>query len=140
MTYDEVKGLLISVRSKKSRLVRLQSYIYEERALLTNPGGQNFTTPAVTGSQENGIEKLYTAHLDTIRKWEGIYDNLFVEMCAEEDKLAEAMKSLSPVEYEVILNRYLLGVSRRKTADLMGYSEDGIKTVTRRALKKMTKK
>lgn len=140
MTYEEVKELLKSVRSKKRRLLQLKEYISSERALLTTPGSQKLSEPTVMGSQDNGIEKLYAAHMDTIRKWEDVYNDLFSEMCIEEDKLSVAMQTLSPVEFEVILNRYMLGFSRRKTADTMGYSEDGIKTVIRRAMKKMTKK
>ena len=34
MTYEEIKNLLKSVRSKKSRLLAMQSYIEEERQLM----------------------------------------------------------------------------------------------------------
>ena len=140
MTYEEVKNLLRSVRGKKSRLSALQSYIIEERALMQSVSAMQYQTDVgVVSSTQNNVETRYAKHLDRIKKWQTIYDKLFDEMCEEEDRLAEMMKRLTPEEYEVILNRYLKGVSRRKTADLMGFTEDGLKTITRRALKKMSK-
>lgn len=140
MTVDEVKELLKNLRSKKRRLMALQEYIASERSLLLTVSNLDNSSTPVKTSQVNGVEKRYVSHIDRIRKWEMIYDDLFTEMCKDEDKLASAMQNLSPTEYEVILNRYLLGLSRKKAADLMNYTEDGIKSATYRAIKKMTKK
>lgn len=139
MTYEEIKDLLKSVRSKKSRLLAMQEYIAEERQLMLGVNSPQFDGVAVMHSQENGPEERVIKFIDRLNKWKERYDKLFEEMCAEEDLLCELMQKLSPDEYEVILNRYLQGFSRRKTADLMGFTEDGIKSIQRRAFKKMSK-
>lgn len=139
MTYEEVKNLLKSVRSKKSRLLAMQEYIAEERRIMLGVTSPQFDGVSVKHSQENGPEERVIKFIDRLNKWKERYDKLFEEMCAEEDNLAEMMSKLSPEEHEVILNRYLRGISRRKTADLMGFTEDGIKSIQRRALKKMSK-
>ena len=129
MTYNEVKSLLRNVRSKKSRLQAIQRLIDEERALMRGVNSINYAAVKVETSVKNGSEDRYIQHLDKLIKWQELFNLLFDEMCQEEDLLAEMMTLLSPTEYEVILNIYMLGLSRRKTADIMNYSEDGIKTI-----------
>lgn len=140
MTYEEVKNLLKSVRSKKSRLLAMQAYIAEERQLMLGVAAPQFDGVSVVHSQENGPEERITKFIDRLNKWNERYDKLFGEMCEEEDKLADMMQRLSPVEYEVILNRYLKGQSIRKTANLMNYQEDSIRQICYRAVKKMALK
>lgn len=139
MTYEEIKELLKSVRSKKSRLKAIQFYITEERELLSGVRGMDFDATRVVTTPQNANEERYAMHLDRLVKWQEIYDALFDEMCREEDLLSELMKVLSPTEYEVILNRYMAGISRKKTAEIMNYEEDGIKTIQKRAIRKMSK-
>ena len=139
MTYEEIKSLLRSVRSKKSRLKSLQAYILEERALMSGVRGMDFEETRVVTTPKNANEERYAKHLDRLLKWQELYDALFDEMCREEDLLAELMTVLSPTEYEVILNRYMAGISRRKTAELMNYEDDTINNIQRRAVKKMSK-
>lgn len=139
MTSEEIKELLKNVRSKKSRLKALQSYIDEQRALIENVGAVNSDSLGVVSSAQNGTEERYAKHMDRLVQLQSRFDTLFDEMCEEEDKLNELMQRLSPTEYEVILNRYLRGMSRIRTAQIMGYSEDGLKDVQKRAIKKMSK-
>jgi DNA-directed RNA polymerase specialized sigma subunit len=138
MTYDEVKELLKSLRSKKSRLKALQTYIAEERVLMTGLSGVNYEKISVVTSPGNVAEERYAKHLDRICTLQGMFDDLFDEMCKEEEALSTAMKKLTQTEYEVVLNRYMRGISRKETADIMGYSDDGIKSASRRAIKKMS--
>lgn len=138
MTYNEVQNLLKNVRSKKSRLKALQSYIAEERALIEGVGAVNSDNLGVVSSVQNGTEERYIKHMDRLTRLQARFDELFDEMCAEEDKLAELMQRLSPTEYEVILNRYLRGLSRYRTARIMNYSDEGIKTIQERAITKMS--
>lgn len=140
MTEDEVKKLLKSVRAKQSRLLAMQRYINEQLALMGGVRAVDYSAAPVQGSGDNQTEARYIKHSDHLQKIQSIYDKLFDEMCAEEDDLAERMQALSPTEYEVILNRYMRGISVRKTADLMSYSEDGIYRVQQRAFKKMSSK
>lgn len=139
MTYEEIKELLRNVRSKKSRLKAIQTYINEEQELMRGVRGMDFDSTRVVTTPINHNEERYVKHLDRILKWQELYDTLFDEMCREEDLLSELMKVLSPTEYEVILNRYMAGISRKKTAEIMNITEDGIKKSQSRAIKKMEK-
>ena len=140
MTGEEIKNLLRTVRSKKSRLKALRAYIDEERALIEGVGAVEYDSRGVVSSVQNETEKRYVRHLSRLNQLEERFDILFDEMCAEEDRLCELMQGLSPTEYEVILNLYLRGLPRRKTARIMGYTEDGIKDIRKRFIKKMSKK
>ncbi len=140
MKYKEIQELLQKVRSKKSRLKALQSHISEEYALLTGIAGKTSENINVIATLDNKVEERYTRHIDRLNALQTLFEQLFEETCQEEDLLGELMKKLTPTEYEVILNRYMLGISRRRTANLMKYTEDGIKTIQKRALKKMSKK
>lgn len=139
MTYDEVSDLLRSVRSMKSQLVAMQAYIDEVRHSMLGVTAQQFDDVAVVHSPTNSTEERVFKYLERYKKWEERYDKLFEEMCFEEDKLCEMMKCLSPTEYEVILNLYLRGLPRLKVADIMNYTEDGIKSVRKRAIRKMSR-
>lgn len=139
MTTEEIKGLLRNVCSKKSRLKALQSYIDEQRALIEGVGAVKYDSVRVKSSPGNGTEERYTKYMDKLRQLQDRFDKLFDSMCEEEDRLNKLMEKLSPTEYEVILNRYLRGFSRYETAKLMGYSDDGIKSAQKRALKKMSR-
>lgn len=139
MTYDEIKNLLKNVRSKKSRLLAMQAYIEEERQLIMGVTSPQLGGLGVKHSQENGTEQRMMKYLERYSKWKDRYDELFEEMCTEEDKLCEMMQKLSPKEYEVILNRYLKGLTVRKTANIMHYEEDTIRQICYRAVKKMEK-
>lgn len=138
MTPDDIKKLLKSVRAKKSRLIALQEYISEELALMSGVGAVDYSKIPVQGSGGNGTEERYAKHADRLARIQSVYDELFDEMCAEEDELVRRMEALDPTEYEVVLNRYMRGISVRKTADIMGYSEDGIYRVQQRAFKKLS--
>lgn len=137
MTYKEVKDLLKSLRSKKSRLKALQLYISEQRALIDGVSGINYENLRVVSSFQNGKEDSYIKHLDRIADLIKRYNNLFNDMCKEEDMLANMMNKLTPTEYEVILNRFYRGISVRKTAMVMNYEESTIKSITQRAIKRM---
>ena len=137
MTYEEVRELLKSVRSKKSRLLAMQEYIAEARQLMLGVTTPQFGSVVVMHSQENGTEKRMMKYLERYSNLKDRYDKLFEEMCAEEDQLCAMMQNLSPEEHEVILNRYLRGLSVRKTAKIMNYSEDWVYVTQRSAIKKM---
>ena len=139
MTYEEVKNLLKSVRSKKSRLLSMQAYIAEVRQIMLGVTSPQLDGVAVAHSQNNCPEERIIRYMDRYNKWKELYDKLFDEMCAEEDKLCEMMRTLSPTEYDIILNRYLMGFSVRKTANLMSYEEQTVKNMCRTAIKKMAK-
>ena len=139
MTYEEVKNLLKNIRGKKSRLKALKSYIDEERALIEGIGAVSYDKVAVKTSQNNSTEERYIKYLDRLKDLQNRFDVLMDDMCQEEDIINDLMKRLSPTEYEVILNRYLRGLSVNKTARIMNYSVDGIYDIQERSIKKMCK-
>lgn len=138
MTEIEVKQLLKSVRSKKSRLLSLQRYINEERSLMGGVSAVDYGKNPVQGSGGNGVEERYIKHADRIAKAQKLYDKLFDEMCEEEDELGRRMERLTPTEYEVILNRYMRGISARGVSLIFPYSEANIYKIQSKAIRKMS--
>ena len=139
MSVDAVKCLLRNLKAKKSRLLALQNYINECYALMSGVSAVDYSKTPTRGNAANATENRYISHADHLARIQKMYDELFDAMCAEEDKLAECMHTLSPTEYEVILNRYMRGISVRKTANIMGYSEEGIFKIQQKAFKKISK-
>lgn len=138
MTINEVKKILVSVRRKKARLIALQEYIQEELALMSGVGAVDYSKLTVQGSPGNGVEERYVKQSDRLGRIQAHFDTLFTEMCEEEDDLRRRMESLSPIEYEVILNRYMRGFSVKRTADVVGYSEANVYKIQEKAVKKMS--
>lgn len=139
MTYEEVKNLLRNMRAKKARLETLLLYIKARRSLMDGVGAVNYDKVSVESSPGNSTEERYIKELDRLKDLQQRYDLLYDDLCQDEEKIFDLMQRLSPTEYEVILNRYLRGLSRYKTARLMNYSDEGIKTIQERAIKKMSK-
>lgn len=117
----------------------LQAYINKERALVGGVGAVNYDKVSVDSSSGNSTEERYIKEMDRLKDLQQRYDLLYDDLCQDEEKIFNLMKMLSPTEYEVILNRFLRGLTRVKTACLMNYSEDNIKHLQNQAIKKMSK-
>lgn len=139
MTYDEVKSLLKNICGKKARLKSVLSYITERRALILGVGAVNYGKVSVESSPGNSTEERYVKELDRLKDLQQRYDLLYDDLCHDEELVFILMQKLSPTEYEVILNRFLRGLSCAKTARVMSYSVDGIKDAQSRAIRKMSK-
>ena len=137
MTYGELKSLLQSLYGKKQRLAHLRQYIDEELAEIIGISGSQFDGPRVESSAQNGTEERYIKHFDRIREYEKTYDELFAELNKDEKIIMRLMETLTPVEYDVILNRYFRGLPRREVAEMMHYEEEWIKRLQSSAIKKM---
>ena len=138
MTYDEVKNLLQGLPGKKKRLAHLREFIDEELAEIVSISSAQYEGPRVASSgAQNGTEERYIKHMDRIREYEKTYDELFAELNKDEKNLMRLMEALTPIEYDVILNRYFRGKSRRDVAVLMHYEEEWIKSLQRSAIEKM---
>lgn len=138
MTYKEVQSLLKNLRGKKARLESLQSYINERRALLDGVGTVNYDKLVVKSTPGNSTEERYVKEMDRLNDLQQRYNLLYDDFCKDEERVFDLMEQLPPTEYEVILNRYLRGLSRYKTAIIMGYSLDGLKDIQTRAIRKMS--
>ena len=139
MTRDEVKSLLKNILGKQARLKAMLSYIKERRALMEGVGAVNYNKVSVCSSLGNSTEERYNREIDRLKELQQRYDTLHDDLCNDEKLIFELMQKLSPSEYEVILNRYLRGISAKKVAKLMNYSLDGLYDVQARAIKKMSK-
>ena len=53
------------------------------------------------------------------------------------DDVYKSINNMNNVELNVFKCRYILGLSRKKTAERLGYTEDRIKQITREIKKKM---
>lgn len=139
MTYKEVQNILQNIRGKKHRVDSLGALIRKEREQLEGVSAVKYDKLTVKSSQDNGTESRYVKSMDRINDLERHYDDLIHDVHNDEKMIFQLMEKLSPTEYEVILNRFLRGLSRVKTARLMNYSEDNVKHLQRQALKKMCK-
>lgn len=139
MTYGKVKNMLQNVKGKRSRLKALEGYIREERAFLEGISAVRYDKVTVDCSPGNSNEERFTRYMDRLNELEKRFDMLMEDMNNEEKLIDTLMQKLTPTEYEVILNRYLRGLSRAKTARLMKYSPDNIKYLQTQAIKKMSK-
>lgn len=138
MTYEEVKSLLKNLRGKKSRLESLQLYINERLALIDGVGAVNYNKVKIDSSPGNSTEERYIKEIDRLKDLQQRYDLLYEDFCKNEELIFDLMQKLSPTEYEVILNRYLRGLSIRRVSQIMKYSIDGIKDIQARAFEKMS--
>lgn len=139
MTYEEVKNLLKNIRGKQARLKAVLSYIIERRALIEGVGAVNYDKVSVKSSPGNSTEERYVREMDRLKDLQQRYDVLHEDLCKDDELIFELMKALDAEEYEVILNRYLRGLSPRKTAKLMNYSEEWVYLTQRTAIEKMSK-
>lgn len=139
MTYKEIQKILHNLLSKKSRLKSLQAYIVEAQELISGLTAVQYDKAIVVSSPGNSTEERYVKYLDRLKNLQERFDVLFDEMCAEEDLIGELMQNLAPEENEVILNRFMRGLSIKKTAHIMGYTIDGLNDVQSRAIEKMSK-
>ena len=139
MTYEEVKNLLKNIRGKQARLKAVLSYINERRALIEGVGAVNYEKVSVKSSPGNSTEERYVREMDRLKDLQQRYDILHEDLCKDEELIFELLQRLSPTEYEVVMNRYLRGLTIRQTAKLMNYQEDSIKQICRRAIQKMIK-
>lgn len=140
MTVEKVKHKLKSVRSLKVRLFALQREIDELAKEISGVGAVDYGKLKVKSTQGNSTEHRYIKYADRLKSLQDEYDALFAELCALEDELGERMKRLNPTEYQVIYERYIFGIRSvpiMAVANKLGYSEDGIKTLQKRAFKKM---
>lgn len=139
MTYGEVQNMLQNVKGKKSRLKALEGYIREEREFLEGLSAVRYDKVVVDSSPGNSNEERLVRYMDRLNDLQKRFDILMEDMNNEEKLIDTLMQKLTPTEYEVILNRYLRGLSRVKTARLMKFSVDGVKDIQARAIKKMSK-
>lgn len=139
MTYLEVQNVLQNIRGKKRRVKAVGDYIRRAREELDGVSAVNYDKLVVKSAQDNGTEARYIKALDRLNDLEKHYDDLNEDIHNDENLIFRLMERLSPTEYEVILHRFLEGLTVNRTARVMHYQPDGIKDAQTRAIKKMSK-
>ena len=140
MTVETVKRKLKSVRNLKVRLMALEQRINEIDEEIDGVSAVDYGKEKVKSSNGNAIESRYIRQMDRLKDLQCEYDAIFNDLCAVEDELGERMKRLNPTEYQVVYERYMKGIRLlplNGAAKKFGYSLDGIKTIQKRAFKKM---
>lgn len=140
MTVDSVKRKLKKVRNLKVRLMALEQRINELAEEIDGISAVDYSKVKVRASNGNSVEDRYIKRADRLKDLQDQYNAIFDELCALEDELGERMKRLNPTEYQVLFERYMKGIrllSLSGAAKKFGYSVDGIKTIQKRAFKKM---
>lgn len=140
MTVETVKSKLKSVRNMKVRLMALQHCKNELAEGMDGICAVDYSKERVKLCGGNSVEERYIRRMDRLIDLQHEYDAMFDELCAVENELSERMTRLNPTEYQVIYERYMKGVrivTLNSIARKFGYSIDGIKTMQKRAFKKM---
>ncbi len=107
MTAEEVMAILKGVKNKKAKLYAMRRHIDSERYLLSGCGAIDYSKVMVKSSQGNAAEDRYAKMLDRIQKLEEDFTELCNQMQEQEDELRDAMESLPPEQYAVILDHYM---------------------------------
>ena len=120
MTYKMVHELLQTLRAKRSRADRIIELM---KKLESDAGaiGSALAPKVPTGNNvDSKVERLAIKIAETMEQ----YRKALEEYYAIEDKLTEVIeKELTGEERDIIVSHYILGVSFRKLAADMNYSE-----------------
>lgn len=120
MTYKMVDELLHTLRAKRSRADRIIELM---KKLESDAGaiGSSLAPKVPTGNNvDSKVERLAIKIAETMEQ----YRKALEEYYAIEDKLTEVIeKELTGEERDIIVSHYILGVSFRKLAADMNYSE-----------------
>ena len=120
MTYKMVNELLQTLRAKRSRADRIIELM---KKLESDAGaiGSALAPKVPTGNNvDSKVERLAIKIAETMEQ----YRKALEEYYAIEDKLTEVIeKELTGEERDIIVSHYILGVSFRKLAADMNYSE-----------------
>lgn len=136
MTYEEARDLLSDMRAAKrranaikARIADIESDAESIQSALNNSGVSG-------GAMRSRVEEL-ALKIETEReKHMAALEAYF----ALEDKLAEVIDTLEPIERDVILGCYLDGKPNWKVGDDIGYSPETVKRRKRSAIEKIAQR
>ncbi len=135
MTYEQTKKNLKELLSIK-RLLRIKErQIAEERAQI-GVAAVDYSKERVCGGDPVPEQQRFIEHMERLER---DYIALFDRMCAVEDMLAAHLRDLSEIEQSIVLDHYMDGKSWRRLEDEYGYSRDGLYSINRRAIRKLSK-
>lgn len=136
MTFDETKALLLDMRAAKRRANSIKKRIVDLES------DRDSIQSALNGGMPHGNEfysrveslaiRIETEREKHIQALEAYF--------ALEDKLAEVVQMLDPIEQDVIIGCYMDGKCNWQVGVDMNYSEVYIRKLKRKAIEKIAKK
>ena len=136
MTYFETKRLLEQIRFKRRLAERIKEEIISLREnydMLFCPLGN--ATSRQTHSQDSPVERLVMRVEDKRAELE----HMLQEIMDLEDKLAGAMRMLTPNEQEIIIGYYMQGKTHYQLANETYYSRETTFRIKRKAINKIAR-
>lgn len=144
MTYDEVKKLLEDMRAQERLCLRIEEEIKNILGIyitLGCPSGYPKETMPIP--VDGGGRQPYLMSLERLNERLGKRREVFVAELTKkfdlEDKLAEAIQTLTPVQQEIIVGYYMHNNTHYKLANACGYCDRQIKRIKREAINKIAR-
>lgn len=137
MTYEEIKNLLKRLSENKRLLRALQRQMDELRKQAMIIPALRYEKERVKGGENTPAQQRYIEHLERL---EESFNAIFESVCQTEDIIAENLKSLTPTEQTIIVERYINGKSWKELQKEYHYTDNGLYTIHNRSLKKIAKK
>lgn len=136
MTYIEVKKLLEQIKHKKRLAERIKeeiSSLRENYDMLLSPLGniRNHQTHSQSSPVERLVLRVENKCAELGRVLQQIMDL--------EDKIANAMRTLTPIEQEIIIGYYMQGKTHYQLAKETYYSRETTCRIKRRAIEKIAR-
>lgn len=133
MTFEQAKNLLADMRAAKRRANAIKSRIADIESdyasIQSSLSGDGFHGGITQSRVEQLALRMQEEHEKHIRALEAYF--------ALEDKLADALDTLDPIERDVIVGCYMDGKPNWQVAQDVGYSVETVKRRKRRATKKI---
>lgn len=133
MTFDEAKQILQNMRSAKrranaikARIADLESDADSIRSSLAGDGTHGGEIQSRVEQLAIKIETERERHIEALEAY-----------FALEDRLADAIEMLEPLEQDLIIGRYMDGKTNWEIASEIGYSERSVKYKIKRAIQKI---
>lgn len=135
MTYSEAKQSLKELKSLK-RLIKVKLAQIEEERKQISITAVDYSKERISGGESVPLQQRFIEHIERLER---DYEQLRDRMRETEDMLAEHLAELSPIEQAIIIERYMHGKSWRQIEREYDYTEDGVFTIHKRAMKKLSK-
>lgn len=136
MTFEETRELLKDLREARRYAIQVQRDIQSIREnidALQSPLGKDTAGGGQAGSVvERIVVRLVAKQEDLARALEAVMDT--------EDKLEEAIKTLTVREREIIVGYYMRDLTHYQLAREVGYEERQVRRVKNQAIGKISKK
>ncbi len=135
MTEQEIHTSLKLLKSKRKVILELKEQIAFERVNLDGIATVSWTSTKVSGGVAISPQERYLERTERLKK--RLY-KVLDEYGDLECKMLNLIDALSPFSWLIILNRFFIGMSMKKTAQAIGYSIDYVHQRQAAAIKEMS--